>query len=201
MFTDIVKSSVLWSKYPNKMNTALKTHEKLIYKLVKKYGGIIIKTIGDAVMVFFKNDFKNGILCALEIQYELTVNPIYLSKEENIFIELRIGLCYGPANMHNVVYQGITLKDYFGNSVNTASRMESKVSQKGSVAVCFIEKQDEGFSFLNNISNQYDLTIKVKNYSHKCDKKRSERLLNYECLDPEILHGVNEIEAYLLILN
>lgn len=204
LFTDIVGSSKLWNKFKNKMFLALQKHERLIYHSVKKYNGIVIKTIGDSFMIFFKgNNYLNSIKCAMKIQTQLRKHPIELDKKNKI--KLRIGICYGPLLKQHVVYQGIRLKDYFGATVNIASRMESKASESCKIAFSINQKninQKTLFKNFNKVLNS-NWTIKIKDYTENCKnlkkvRRRSSRLIQgYECLDPKNLKGVGKIRSYL----
>jgi len=77
LFTDIKKSSILWQKYPNKMNLALDKHNKQINSVCSENNGLIVKMIGDAYMIVF-NSIKDAINFAYKmsiLQYE---DPIVL---------------------------------------------------------------------------------------------------------------------------
>ena len=72
LFTDIVGSSNLWRKDSKNMKRMLFNHFNLIDKLSKQNDGFIVKTIGDAFMLFFKNtasscSLYNAIKCGISI--------------------------------------------------------------------------------------------------------------------------------------
>ena len=125
VFTDVVGSSKLWSDDPYTMARQLEEHHKLVDSLAGKYKGWIVKTIGDAFMVYFEPS-KDSLINALNFSKEI----ILMEKKYN----LRVGVCLG--NMEEKTYriQNVNLRDFFGNAVNTASRMESKVSEAGGMA-------------------------------------------------------------------
>jgi hypothetical protein len=209
MFTDIVGSSNLWSKYGEKnMITSLNKQENVINKHVKKFKGIVVKTIGDAFMIFFKGEesYKNALECAYEIQYDLNTNKIIVGN--NDFIAVRIGLCYGKLVERNVIFQGKKLKDYFGTTVNIASRMESKVSitTSPSFAFCIHGVDDpklleKVIDFVLNFDSSRKLTIELEDFKNDCEtSSRSERLIKYTCDSVSKLKGVPELTAYLFIL-
>ena len=124
LFTDIVQSSKLWRKHKNKMSDAILKHEKLVYKFAKKNKGIIVKSLGDSFMLFFKGagSYKRAFKFALEFMKSVNKNPIKIGKDK---LEFRVGASYGDALEHCSKIQGKKLFDYFGNAVNLASRMES----------------------------------------------------------------------------
>lgn len=196
VFTDIVKSSKLWSNHPDKMSGAMDEHYYRIYSFVDTYNGIVVKTIGDAFMLFFDN-FQDALFCMIEIQGDLKYNPIRLSQTDQI--NIRVGMCTGPANTKKVNYQGIELDDYFGTTVNIASRMESKVASINQIAFSFFDTAIP-YNTIDYISQHFK--ISEKNYKNTCNSsnKRSSRLLNYECLNEEMLHGVPGVEAFVINL-
>jgi len=53
LFTDVVGSSKMWSDDPQTMNIQLDKHFKVMDGLARKYGGFVVKTIGDSFMIYF----------------------------------------------------------------------------------------------------------------------------------------------------
>lgn len=208
MFTDIVGSTKLWKNYPNQMKVALQSHENVISKYVKKYGGIVIKTIGDAFMVFFRGNesYKDALECSYKIQYDLDSDKIIVGDDN--FISIRIGLCYGKVIERNVIFQDKKLKDYFGTTVNIASRMESKVSVKTSPSFAFcihgIDDDvllDKITDFIFKFYESNKLKIEIKEFKNDCENsKSSERLIKHDCDSIDKLNGVPELTAYLFML-
>lgn len=131
LFTDVEGSSEMWSNDPVTMMQQLKGHHQLVDRISKKWGGWIVKTIGDAFMVYFEpsqDSLERAVKCAKDIL-----------QSESIY-NLRAGVCEGPMQEDTFTLQKVRLKDFFGNSVNVASRMESKIAGKsGYVAFSSIE--------------------------------------------------------------
>lgn len=64
---------------------------------------------------------------------ETQVQPV-IEKPDKLI--LRVGIAYGPSfKRYMVIQNNITVADFFGNTLNTASRMESKVSVPGGIAI------------------------------------------------------------------
>ncbi len=113
MFTDIVGFSLKASeKRLLDTMTLLAVHDKLLMPMIEKYEGVLIKKIGDALMVRFDDPCK-ACLAAKEMQDRL--NDFNRKSKEKIFI--RIGLNTGTVFVKN--------DDAFGDAVNVAARMES----------------------------------------------------------------------------
>lgn len=125
LFTDVVGSSKMWSDDPHNMSKQLLQHHELVNRLSEKYNGWVVKTIGDAFMIYFESS-ENSLINALKFAKDLT-------KLEKKY-KLRIGACSGNMEARSYRLQKVDLKDFFGNAVNTASRMESKVSDAKGVA-------------------------------------------------------------------
>ena len=186
MFTDVVGSAKLWEEDPKSMEKNLDKHFKLVTDKAKNWGGMVVKTIGDAFMIYFKptdNSLLDAINCGIDI----------INEEE---MNLRIGICYGDFKE----------KDYYGTVVNTASRLESKVSDKpGCLSFSNIDElsQKQSVDILELIDNYRFEKIK---YSDDCSEdkknigKRSGRLLTdvsiEECRSIQELKGISEITAF-----
>jgi Adenylate and Guanylate cyclase catalytic domain len=196
LFTDIVGSSKLWNVSEKKMFNALDEHYIRIKKIVNKNKGEIVKSIGDAFMLSFK-DIKDAINTSIEIQEDLKENPIKILKET---LKIRIGFSFGEVYIKNLEIQGKKMKDYYGNVVNTASRMESVVSEEENFAFSIIGKIDDKKEIEEILEDKCN--IEVIEYKEKCSTKiiRSERLLTdeqrYKCKPLSQLKGVKEVITY-----
>jgi adenylate cyclase len=130
LFTDVRGFTAMSESMPPEevtiiMNKALTIQQKV----VQKHGGMVDKYIGDAMMAIFnapldlENHAHKAVLAAIEIQQ--------LIKEENIGIEIGVGLNTGDAVIGNMGSD--TRFDYtaIGDAVNTAARMESSCKEVG----------------------------------------------------------------------
>ena len=115
LFTDIVGSTKLWEKQGDvKGRMLVDWHNRVLFPVVKKYNGKVVKTIGDAIMASFKSP-KKAMLCAIAMQQVLEQER---AKRQGFQIHVRIGIHTGEAVVeHN---------DVFGDSVNIAARVQSE---------------------------------------------------------------------------
>ena len=105
MFTDIVGYTALMGKDEERALQVLKKNREIHTELIEKYGGTLIKEIGDGMLISFKLG-SDAVRCGIEIQKNCD--------EEKI--PLRVGIHEGE-----MVFEG---NDVFGDGVNIASRIE-----------------------------------------------------------------------------
>ncbi len=116
MFTDMVGSTHYFETYGDVdgMVYVHKCHDLLI-PTAEEHSGIVCKTIGDAVMAYFK-DPGEAVKAAIEMQQKLDdYNADIVDKDQQIHI--RIGLNHGPGMVKD--------RDVFGDVVNVAARIEA----------------------------------------------------------------------------
>jgi len=114
MFTDIRDFSKKMGENELAAMDLLKVHDVMIRDVVAKYGGMIIKSLGDSFMVDFSSAV-NAVKCAIEAQEKFW----NYNKDRSSFekIEIRIGIHLG-----DVITVG---NDIFGDGVNIAARIEA----------------------------------------------------------------------------
>jgi class 3 adenylate cyclase/Tfp pilus assembly protein PilF len=114
MFTDIAGYTHFVETHGDiAAKSLLQTHNDIIFPIIEKHSGKIIKTIGDAVMASF-HDTKDAVIAAVDIQKALKLHNKDAEKIKKI--NIRIGIHAG-----NALKDG---KDYFGDAVNIAARIE-----------------------------------------------------------------------------
>ncbi len=203
LFTDVKGSSDLWAKNEDSMYESLVDLEDMMNEVIDENDGMVVKTIGDSFMCSYENDdaLLNAVNTAVDIQKKLNTKPIKTGSSK---IELRIGICYGEIYIRESKIQGTQLKDYFGNAVNTASRMESKVSEVGGFAFSFLSKPNNEEEILDYLEKN-DIKIEVIEYDNNCDetgqeRNRSARLLTdlqiNSCKNVDELKGVSSVRVY-----
>uniref|UniRef100_A0A6C0EKB1 Guanylate cyclase domain-containing protein n=1 Tax=viral metagenome TaxID=1070528 RepID=A0A6C0EKB1_9ZZZZ len=164
MFTDIASSSKLWKRYQDEMIHIIQRHEQLIMNLVRIHDGTVVKTIGDAVMAYF-DELPSAVLSAISIQRTLRHTPIVIGDER---IHVRIGICCGEMFERRVMIQNCSLIDYYGSVVNTASRMESKISPIDGFALCLPEKLVSKVEQIITANCHVQLSNECKNLTLSC---------------------------------
>jgi len=200
LFTDIVESSKSWNNNPKEMISVIEKQSIIIDKWAKENKGFICKTIGDSYMISF-NNIKDAIQCAIDIQEDLINNPI---KINNSNLKLRIGITFGPVYESTVILQnGIKLIDYFGNTVNSAARLEAKVSDEEGFAFALLSDKIEDLNF-DDLLKKYK--VDLISFSNKGNGvNRSQRLLTdiHRFFHKSIkeLKGIDKIDVYKVKLN
>jgi len=104
------------------LQKTLDEYENLVFPVFNKFGGKVIKGLGDAYLVSFSSP-TNSVLCGLEIQNQIKERNKLVSRKDGF--EARVGLSSGE-----VYERG---GDIFGDSVNLASRVQG-VAKGGQVA-------------------------------------------------------------------
>jgi predicted ATPase/class 3 adenylate cyclase len=113
LFTDIGGSTRLWEQAPDAMRMALASHDAILRACVEARGGVVFKTVGDAVYAAFA-DPAAAVAASVDAQRKLDAHawPEAVGR-----IEVRMAIHTG------VVAE--TGGDYFGPPLNRVSRIMS----------------------------------------------------------------------------
>ncbi|NOD86658.1 adenylate/guanylate cyclase domain-containing protein [Ruegeria sp. HKCCD6119] len=119
LFSDLEKSTALYESIGDASAYALVvSHFEVMEKCVRKHGGIVVKTIGDAVMAAF-SDGEAALQAAIDVQREITeFNALNNHPDLKLKIGIHEGTCVAMRSD-----QGL---DFFGSTVNLAARLQSK---------------------------------------------------------------------------
>ncbi|QLG70596.1 hypothetical protein HG535_0A05370 [Zygotorulaspora mrakii] len=168
VFTDIKNSTFLWELFPNAMRTAIKTHNDVMRRLLRIYGGYEVKTEGDAFMVAFPTPISSLVWCMsvqlklLSAQWPEEITSIQdgcviLDKNGNKIyqgLSVRMGIHWGcPVPELDLVTQRM---DYLGPMVNKAARVEG-VADGGQITL-----SSDFCSEFNKIMKLHERVVKDK---------------------------------------
>lgn len=113
LFTDIEDSTRYWDTRGDiDGRLMVDYHNRLIFPVIKKFKGKIIKTIGDAIMASFSKS-EQAVKAAIGIQQMLQKTR---RQDKNFGLKVRIGIHTGKAIVEH--------SDVFGDVVNVAARIE-----------------------------------------------------------------------------
>lgn len=119
LFTDVVGSTALYERIGDGSAFALvRQHFDTLRACYVDHEGALVKTIGDAIMAVFRRPV-DGLRAAIAMQRAIADVRHPATGER---LKLRIGLHRGPC----IAMTANDRIDYFGTTVNTAARIESK---------------------------------------------------------------------------
>ncbi len=122
MFTDIKGFTSRTSEETrNGMTRFLQEHNRLLIPVFKYYQGTIVKTIGDAFLVYFESP-TDAVLCGVTIQEVLRRHNEAVDEKGRV--EVRVAINLGEVEL--------TGNDILGEAVNIASRLEG-IAEPGQV--------------------------------------------------------------------
>lgn len=117
LFTDIKGSTQMYERLGDaKAYNLVREHFKVLFEAVQEHRGIVVKTIGDAVMASFRLPV-DALKAALRVHQSIDALKVPGTGESVI---VKMGLHAGPAI-------AVTLNDrfdYFGQTVNRAARIQ-----------------------------------------------------------------------------
>ncbi|MEG4045126.1 adenylate/guanylate cyclase domain-containing protein [Microcoleus sp. Pol17_C1] len=119
MFTDITGSTRMYETLGDtKAYNIVRDHFEIFFESIEKFGGKVIKTIGDAVMASFISN-EQAIMAAVGAVARF--REYNSTRQQTEWIQVRIGIHRGTAllvNLNNSI-------DYFGSTVNKAARIQN----------------------------------------------------------------------------
>jgi len=113
LFTDIGGSTRLWEQAPEAMRGAVAAHYAILSAAVEEQGGVVFKTVGDAVCAAFGQPAA-AVAAGVEAQRRLSAHawPEAIGR-----IDVRMAIHTGVA--------AVTDGDYFGPTLNRVARLMS----------------------------------------------------------------------------
>jgi class 3 adenylate cyclase len=156
LFTDLMDSTSIYKEHGEELAIGhVMSHFKIIQQIVAEERGSIIKTIGDSVMAVFRNPM-NAVKAVQRIQ-DILSNSTSLGDSFKLKAGIHMGDCTA-VNLNNRI-------DYFGTTVNIASRLVDYASEREIVVSEEVYAHPEVRRFLN--SNNDKLFVKETNASLK----------------------------------
>ena len=118
---DVVGYSLLMGRDDSATLVGLKAHRReLIDPKIAEYGGRIVKTTGDGLLLEFPS-VVDAVRCAVDIQRGMAERNAGVSSEQRI--DFRIGI-----NVGDIIIDG---DDIFGDGVNVAARLQTLAEPGG----------------------------------------------------------------------
>ncbi len=118
LFTDITGSTQMYEKLGDTVAyNIVRDHFDILFSEIESHNGVIIKTIGDAVMASFRSN-EEAVRCILNGMGRF--EEYNQERDLDHQVRIKIGLHRGPAIL-------VTLNerlDYFGSTVNKAARIQ-----------------------------------------------------------------------------
>ncbi|PLY01813.1 MAG: hypothetical protein C0623_05020 [Desulfuromonas sp.] len=119
ILTDIVGYTEATSRLSRKeQKEMLSLHNQLLFPIIRSFGGKVVKTIGDALLLVFRSP-TDGMLCSMAMQDALYDFNRKSMPEQKLHI--RIAASLGEVR--------VARNDVFGEAVNLTSRIESITPQ------------------------------------------------------------------------
>lgn len=181
IFTDVRRSALLFTKYNNKFSKKIYFLNRITKYYTKKYEGLLVKQIGDSGMIYFDKNNILGALCFIISLQKYLDEKNFSIGNDNIYI--RIGCSFGNMNKKREKIQGCNVVDFYGNNVNIASRLESKMSKPGGFSIYninipkyinklpkFLKTYLEENFVIRNKKNNSSKTLKKKKYKNRSSK-------------------------------
>lgn len=169
LFTDIVDSTKYWDKFGDVQGRLMvDRHNRLLFPLVAKFKGRIIKTIGDSIMAAFTKP-EHALKAAVAMQQTIAMER---QGDDTFNVHIRIGIHSGDA----IVEKG----DVYGDIVNVAARVEA-VGKGNEILVsqATVAYIDDEYAFIVKKKGWFIPKGKDKKfYVYTCDWKNHPLLIN-----------------------
>ena len=184
LFNDIVNSSRLLVKHDEKYIKMLVKLLKKVNKFAKEADGTLVKNIGDSFLLAFDNMDDCLIFVKNMLMYTVS-NKLNLKGDR---IKFRTGIFQGDVYKMKYRLQNKELIDYFGNTVNTAARLEANVSPSDGFAIGASSR--DMHKVVKSIKNTFGDAVSIDYlvFKKKCKSKK-------KCRSIKDIKGVKKIKA------
>lgn len=152
LFTDITGSTALYQRLGDiKAYNLVRDHFEVLFQEIEALGGIVVKTIGDAVMAAFASP-EAALQAGLAVQAAIRQFNVGRQPEDGLIL-VKIGMHMGSVIAVNLNDH----LDYFGNMVNLAARVQGQ-SRSGEILISQQVYQDAAVQHLLKTSNDLRVT-------------------------------------------
>ena len=184
LLNDIVNSSALLVKHDKKYVKMLVKIFKMVSKFAKGTNGTLVKNIGDSFLLAFDN-MDDCLKFVKKMLVYTVVNKLNLKGDR---IKFRTGIFQGDVYKMKYRLQNKELIDYFGNTVNTAARLEANVSPGDGFAIGASSKDIP--KVVKSIKKTFGDAISIDYlvFKSKCKSKK-------KCRSIKDIKGVKKIKA------
>lgn len=156
LFTDLTDSTALYSRVGDaKAFKVVHEHFDLLLRIIAERRGTLVKTIGDAVMAAFVEE-RDAVGAAIEMLERFPHFRGTLPEAGSTF--LKVGVYAGPCYV--VTANGIL--DYFGQTVNTAARLQGAAGAGEVILVESVaeEAQQNGWLGAHKPAEHFEASLK-----------------------------------------
>lgn len=166
LFSDIEHSTRHWERRGDiDARMLLDRHNRLLFPIIRKFNGKIIKTLGDAIMASFYKP-ENALLAGIAIQQQLAAER---NKDKYFSLRTRIGIHTGKGI--------VEYDDIFGDVVNVAAKVESSADANQILITHSTSARINSDDFKLEEANTLHLTGKRKGIPlYNCDWQQHKNL-------------------------
>ncbi len=192
LFSDIEHSTRHWERRGDiDARLLIDRHNRLLFPVIRKYKGRIIKTLGDAIMAAFDNA-DNAIKAGIAMQQVLAAER---QKDKYFSLRTRIGIHTGKCIVEH--------EDIFGDVVNVAAKIQH-TAQANEILISSSTQARIKTAFEITPHSQLKLAGKIKQIQlFSCDWKQHENLaqnISADAILPILKRQKFEIISYLSII-
>ncbi len=191
LFSDIEHSTRHWERRGDvDARILLDRHNRLLFPVIRKFRGKIIKTLGDSIMAAFEST-DNALKAGIAIQQMLARER---QKDKYFSLRTRIGIHTGKCL--------VEMEDIFGDVVNVAAKVES-AAQANEILITRATEARLKDSYSLNEHPGLKLTGKLKQVElFRCDWENHPSLIEHirsDAILPLLKRHKFEILSYVVI--
>lgn len=156
LFSDLSASTALYSRVGDAPAFRLvQDHFELLREKIAEQGGVVVKTIGDAVMAAFQDE---GAALRAGIAMQAAWDAFRAPRPDGVDTMLKVGVHTGPAYV--VTANGVL--DYFGQTVNVAARLQGAAHEREIVVTAELAERAAASGWLGaaRVTEHFDAVLK-----------------------------------------